>query len=123
MAVKAPAPTYVAPFSDAGSAALPFAEPGAPQAGLSLQSVSDMFAGATGPLPQPVTGVARQTGAAIAYSPSQNKFYAPGIGEFSADDEASMVKSMQSVGAGLRAPLPVGDWQALDPSSYAQKVG
>ena len=102
------------------AAALPYMEQPAP-AGLSLGNVAATMAAARGPLPEyrpaPTTSTAE-----IAYSPSQNKFFVSGFGEFAADDEAKMAQSLTNRRAGTSTALPQGDWQALDPTSYAQKV-
>jgi len=102
------------------AAALPYMEQPAP-AGLSLGNVAATMAAARGPLPEyrpaPMTSTAE-----IAYSPSQNKFFVAGFGEFAADDEAKMAQSLTNRRAGTSTALPAGDWQALDPTSYAQKV-
>ena len=104
----------------ASAAALPYMEQPAP-AGLSLGNVAATMAAARGPLPEyrpaPMTSTAE-----IAYSPSQNKFFVAGFGEFAADDEAKMAQSLTNRRAGTSTALPQGDWQALDPTSYAQKV-
>lgn len=57
--------------------------------------------------------------ARIAYSPSERKFFVGGY-TFDEDDDTAAV--MFSKYAGQQAPLPEGDWQDVDDTSYAQYV-
>lgn len=60
-----------------------------------------------------------QRTARLAYSPSQKKFFVGGY-TFDDDDDTSAV--VFSKYANQEAPLPEGDWQEVDPASYAQYV-
>lgn len=57
--------------------------------------------------------------ARLAYSPSQKKFFVGGY-TFDDDDDTSAVTFSKY--ANQEAPLPDGDWQEIDPASYAQYV-
>ena len=57
--------------------------------------------------------------ARLAYSPSQKKFFVGGY-TFDDDDDTSAVTFSKY--ANQEAPLPEGDWQEIDPASYAQYV-
>ena len=57
--------------------------------------------------------------ARLAYSPSQKKFF---VGGYTFDDDNDTAAVTMSKYANQEAPLPEGDWQEVDPASYAQYV-
>ena len=57
--------------------------------------------------------------ARLAYSPSTKQFF---VGGYTFDDDNDTAAVALSKYANQEAPLPEGDWQEIDPASYAQYV-